>query len=73
MFLTKFINSSEGSIIVSIILGLGLASLFRTVCVNGRCIIYKSDSSNIQKNLYKLEGKCYKYTPQITPCEKENK
>ncbi len=71
MFLTKFINSEQGSVIISVILGLGLASLFRTVCKDGKCIVYKSDASNIQKNLYKLEGKCYKYNPTIVPCEKE--
>ncbi len=71
--ISKFLNSEQGSIIISIILGFGFASLFRNVCKNGRCIIYKSNSKEIQQNFYKLDGKCYQYKPKIIPCSDENK
>ena len=36
--LGKFVHTKTGKIIMSIILGLGLASLFRKVCKNYDCI-----------------------------------
>jgi hypothetical protein len=67
--INKLLNTDQGAIIISIILGLGLASLFRNICKDGRCIIYKSDVKEIQKNYYKLDDSCFKYKPNIVPCE----
>jgi hypothetical protein len=64
-----FFRSETGRIIVSIIVGLGLASMFRKVC-KGNCIIVKGpNTSDIQKHYYKMDGECYKYTPYATPCD----
>ena len=49
--LKKLLYSKTGNIIISILLGLGLASLFRFSCKNNNCIIFKAP--NINKNIPK--------------------
>mgnify|MGYP001091587928 CR=1 FL=1 len=61
--------SNEGRIIISILWGLGLATLFRKVCVGRSCIVIKAPNiKTIQKNIYDFEGKCYKFNSTITKC-----
>ena len=72
--INNFLKSENGSIIVSIIWGLGLAALFRRVC-NGRdCIIVKGPPpSRIKQHVYKYDNKCYRYLPYPAKCNKDEK
>ena len=68
--LKKIINSEIGKIIVSIILGLGLASLFRNKCENNSCFNYVSPNlDDINKNVYKYDDNCYKFESNIIKCK----
>ena len=70
MIFDKILNTSEGSIIISIILGLGLASLFKKVCQDNNCVIVKSPPKNtIVGKIFKEDDKCYKYSPISTTCK----
>jgi hypothetical protein len=54
---------------MSILLGLGLASLFRTICKNKECIIFHAAPlDDFKDKIYKNNDKCYKYTPVATKC-----
>lgn len=65
----NIMSSDFGQILISVILGLGLASFFRKVCKNGRCIVVKGPMlEEIKKNVYKIDNECYKYTPLATKC-----
>jgi hypothetical protein len=65
-----FLNSNHGQIIISIILGLGLAAIFRKVCTGNSCIVIQGPSKQeIDKYYYKLNDDCYKYTPFTVPCD----
>mgnify|MGYP001176004466 CR=1 FL=1 len=67
--ITKIIDTKYGSLIISIVIGLGLASFFKKVCKNGRCVVIKGPPINeINKNIYKIDEECYKYTPYVTNC-----
>lgn len=56
--------------LISIILGLGLASFFRKVCNKESCKIIKGpDLKSISKNMYKIDNKCYEYKPIATLCD----
>lgn len=67
--LIDFMNSKKGSIIASIILGLGLATLFRQTC-GQNCIVVKApDLDELRKNMYEIDGTCYKYTPKAASCD----
>ena len=70
----RILEHPVGSIVVSIILGLGLASLFRKACVNDRCIVIKGPpTKEIQNFHYKLNDDCYKYEPYVVNCDDEKK
>ena len=72
MGLEKILKTRQGRIIISIIWGLGLACLFRKVCVGRNCIIYKApDPKHITQNIYSHNSKCYKYAIETTKCHGE--
>ena len=55
--------------IISIILGIGLASLFRQACKGDKCVVVKGPRiKEIEKHIYKIDDKCYKYKPIATMC-----
>jgi hypothetical protein len=67
--LTEAFQSKTGSIIISIIFGLGLAAIFRQTCKGDRCIVIKPpDMKDVKKNTYMYNRECYKYEPDIIPC-----
>jgi hypothetical protein len=69
MHLGKFVHTETGRIIMSILLGFGLASLFRTICKNKDCLIFHAPPlEQFKDKIYKSNGKCIKYTPVSTKC-----
>lgn len=65
----KFLHTERGKIIMSIILGFGLASLFRTVCKDNNCIIFHAPPlDEFKDKIYKNGEKCIKYVPVATKC-----
>ena len=70
LYLGRFVHTETGKIIMSILLGFGLASLFRTVCKDKDCIIFHAPPlDKFQDKIYKNGDKCYKYTPVATKCD----
>lgn len=70
MDIKSFLGSKEGKVFVSIVLGVGLATLFRKVCKGNTCFVVKGPkTSEVEKHYYKIEDRCYKYTPKVTTCE----
>lgn len=69
MNLTKILDNEFNGKIISVVWGLGLATLFRHSCVSRNCIIIKSPNHNeIKKNNYKFNNKCYKYEQYAVSC-----
>ena len=67
--LEKFVHSDRGKIIMSILLGFGLASLFRKVCNNNNCLaFYAPPLDEFKDKIYKSKGKCVKYVPVPSKC-----
>jgi hypothetical protein len=67
--LGKFVHTETGKMIMSILLGLGLASLFRNVCKNKNCMIFHAPPlENFKDKIFKSNGKCVKYVPISTKC-----
>jgi hypothetical protein len=70
----KFVHTQTGKLIMSILLGFGLASLFRTVCKNKECLIFHAPPlEQIQDKIYKNGDKCVKYSPVPTKCKADVK
>ena len=54
-----------GKIFISILLGLGLATMFKTVCEEKNCIRFAGPViSEVDGKIYKHGEKCYKYDVQ---------
>jgi hypothetical protein len=67
--LGKFVHTETGKYIMSILLGFGLASLFRTVCKGKDCIIFHAPPlDQFNDKIYKNGNKCYKLQPTATKC-----
>ena len=72
MYLQKFFHSHTGKIMLSIILGIGIASLFKKVCKEKNCIIFKAPEIN-ETDIYKFNDKCYKYKSLPSKCNSNKK
>jgi hypothetical protein len=67
--LMKLFQSNTGSIVISIILGLGLAALFRKACNDNKCIVIKGPNlEETQKYFYKINDDCWQYKPVFAEC-----
>jgi hypothetical protein len=65
----KFLHTENGKYIMSILLGFGLASLFRTVCKDKNCLIFHAPPlDQFKDKIYKSNGKCVKYNSVPTKC-----
>jgi hypothetical protein len=69
--LSEVINTDFGRILVSIILGFGLATMFVKVCNGSGCtVIQGPPMKEIKETVYRIDDTCYKYTPVVTDCQK---
>lgn len=70
--LQEVLRSRVGIIIISIIWGLGLSTLFRKACKGRTCQIIKYNGPNpreIEQTYYNYgTDKCYKYHPVLSKC-----
>ena len=68
MNIQRLLNSKIGQIVLSIILGLGLATMFRKVCNDRNCIVFHGPIIS-ENDIYKHNDKCQKYTTQSMKCD----
>lgn len=69
MFVKRIMNDNGGSIIISVILGLGLAAMFRKACQGNSCLVIKAPSPrDVDDKIFRLDSHCYKYSPEVIPC-----
>ena len=74
MNIKRILYTPFGKIVISILLGLGLATMFRKVCTGNNCIIFNGPViTDIEGKTYKYGEKCFKYTSSSTVCDKYKK
>lgn len=74
MAFEKLFRTDTGMTIMSILLGIGLATLFRKGCDGISCIKFKAPSlENIKKNVYKYGNNCFKYEMESNGCDSNKK
>lgn len=72
--LTNLIYTKFGKYIISILLGLGLASLFRKACNNRNCLKFKAPTINsLKKKKFKYDNKCFKLKHNAVKCNSNKK
>tara|TARA_B100001093_G_C25998284_1_gene664527 strand:+ start:21 stop:266 length:246 start_codon:yes stop_codon:yes gene_type:complete len=65
----RLLNSEAGKYIISILLGIGLATLFRKACDNRNCLVFKAPSPDVIKDkIYKYDNNCYTFQENNIQC-----
>ena len=60
-----------GRVFISMLLGIGLATLFRRACNDKNCIVFNGPvHTDFEGKTYKYGEKCYKYSLSPTTCDK---
>lgn len=70
----RLLYNQYSKYIISIILGIGFSSLFRKVCKDRNCLIFKAPKFDLIKNkIFKHNNKCYKFNTTATSCSNSKK
>lgn len=70
MHLEKFVQSSTGKYMMSILLGIGLATFFREVCKGNGCVVKNAPPlEEIEDKTYRFDKKCYTYDKNAMQCD----
>ena len=71
---SRFLHSEPGKYLMSILLGLGLATFFRSVCKGKQCILYYAPPlEELDDDIYKFDNKCYKFEKNAVKCNGKDK
>ena len=61
----KIISYPSGALFISILLGLGLASIFRKVCHDRSCLVVQTiPPKKLINTVLRRDKKCYQWVPQ---------
>jgi len=72
--LLKAVDTRVGRIVISAILGIGLASIFRKVCNSRDCLVFEAPPmKEVTENTYKYNGQCYRFKESPVACDAEKK
>ena len=70
----RLLYSPLGQIIISALLGFGIATLFRKACNKRNCLVFQAAPLNkIKGQIFKYENKCYKFNPKTESCRNSKK
>lgn len=67
------LNNRSGRLIISALLGLGIASLFRRSCKGSRCVVVRApEPEQVEGHIFKYDDICYKFVPMAVSCPDSN-
>lgn len=70
MNLMELVQSQFGRYVISIMLGLGLATIFRKSCKDKRCLFFvPPEVDSLKEDTYEYDHKCYKYEAVPVKCD----
>lgn len=70
MHFKRFLYTDVGRNIISVLLGIGLASLFQKVCKDKSCLVFTSPIiSDIDGKIIKHGDRCFKYDITSVSCD----
>lgn len=70
---SKFFRSETGVKLLSIMLGLGIAGLFKMSCDSRSCLVFKGPQFEESNKTIKVNNDCYKVSENIIDCDNSNK
>jgi len=70
MNIKRWLHSDTSKYIISVILGLGLSTLFRKECIGDKCLQFLAPSvTELEKETYMYGKKCYTYSSSSERCD----
>ena len=73
-FFDRIMHDYNAKYIISILIGLGIATIFRKSCKNNDCYVFKGPfTSEIKDHIYSYNNKCYKFIPKNIKCNSKEK
>jgi hypothetical protein len=74
MSLKRVLHTDNGKMLIAVILGIGLATLFRKSCSNKECLEFKGPKlDDIKDKVFKYENECYTFKPNPAKCSSEKR
>jgi hypothetical protein len=74
MNVKRMLNTEMGQFLISVLMGLGLATMFRQVCEGKSCLIFNGPViSEIDGKIYKFGEYCHKYDLNAVSCNATKK
>jgi len=74
MNVKRWLHSDTSKYIISVILGLGLSTLFRKECIGDRCLKFLAPPiTELEKETYLYGKKCYTYNSSSERCDNGKK
>jgi hypothetical protein len=72
--ISRILNTTLGRVIISLLLGLGLATMFRKACSDGNCLSFNGPViSEVDGKTFKFGEYCYKYDLFPAQCDPARK
>lgn len=72
--LVKFVRTDTGRIVLSILLGLGIAALFRKMCNDNDCKRFVAPAiDEVTDKIFKYDKSCVKYDLVPVSCDKKKR
>jgi len=66
----RLLDTSLGRFFISVLLGLGIATLFKKACTDKNCIRFNGPIlSEMDEKIYQYGEKCYTYTTNHAKCD----
>ena len=70
MNIKRLLHGKYSKYVISAILGIGLATLFRKACNSRNCLVFKAPSiEKINKQVFKYNNKCYTFKNSAQSCD----
>lgn len=74
MNIKRFLNTDTGKTLISILLGLGLSTIFRKICKDKNCMeFYGVPTERILLKTFQYDGECFQYQPKSARCNADTK
>lgn len=74
MSLKVMLNSPRSRILIAILLGFGLSTLFRKACTKGECMKFRAPAMDkINGQIYEYNTKCYQFEGGAADCSNKRK
>lgn len=66
---SKLMYTKSGQIMFAIVLGIGMAGIFKKTCEGKTCmVVYGPDVDEVKRTKYRVGEKCFRFKPKQAEC-----